>query len=199
MKSSRWWWSTLGLAALIQIGAADALSAQEPQRFPVTSVTMATGEYMPRDYSPDGRNLSPPLSWTDLPEGTQQIAVVCADFGAGNPPPWVHWIIYNIPGSATGLPEGLPIDPSMPMPAGLEGAVQGKNGWGRENWRGPAPPGSTIHHYNFSVYALDRRLDLPAGLTREELLAQIAPHVIGHGVMIPMYTRERMPGAPELP
>lgn len=195
MNASRW--RALAAAALWLLVPALPTAAQEPQTFPVTSVAMATGEYMPRDYSPDGRNLSPPLSWTDLPAGTEQLAVVCADFGAGNPPPWVHWIIYNIPASADGLPEGLPIDPDQPMPAGLEGAVHGANGWGRENWRGPAPPGTSIHHYNFSVYALSRRLDLPAGLTREEMLAEIAPYVIGRGVMIPMYTRQPMNRATE--
>lgn len=156
---------------------------------------MITGEFMPRDYAPDGKNVSPPLRWSDLPAGTRQIAVLCEDYGAGNPPPWVHWIIYNIPPTATGLPEGIPIDPTMPMPAEIAGAVQGKNGWGREIYRGPAPPGRSIHYYNFVVYALDQALDLPPGLTRDELMEAIQGHVIGKGTMIPMYTRQLMPGA----
>lgn len=188
------------LACVLAAGVMTSAAAQErePVTFTVTSSAMATGEFMPRDFSPDGRNQSPPIQWSGLPAETRQIAVVCADFGAGNPPPWVHWIIYNIPASATGLPQGLPIDPTAPMPADLAGAVHGKNGWGRENYRGPAPPGLSIHHYNFEVYALDAELNLPPGLTREEMLVEIAPHVIGRGVMIPMYRRVRMPGAPEL-
>ena len=190
----------LGALALAPFGWSPAVAQEpEPATFVVESPTMTTGELMPRDYSPDGRNLSPPLRWRGLPGGTREIVVICEDFGAGNPPPWVHWIIYNIPGTATGLPEGVPIDPALPMPAEIAGAVQGKNGWGREIYRGPAPPVGTYHHYNFVVYALGADLDLPAGLTRAQLLEAIAPHVIGKGVMIPMYRREQMSLNPDEP
>lgn len=186
-------------ALVLLLGITPAALGQEPQTFVVTSPTMATGEFMPRDYAPDGRNLSPPLNWSDLPAGTRQLAVICEDFGAGNPPPWVHWVIYNIPATAAGLPEGLPIHPDEPMPEEIAGAVHGKNGWGRSIYRGPAPPVGTIHHYNFVVYALDSELNLPPDLTRNELLERIAGHVVGKGIMIPMYTRQQMPGAPVAP
>jgi Raf kinase inhibitor-like YbhB/YbcL family protein len=184
-------------ALLVLIAAAllpAPLSAQAT--FLVESPTMRSGEMMPRDYSPDGRNVSPPLTWSGLPAGTRQIAVVCQDHGAGNPPPWVHWMIYNIPGNATGLPEGIPFDDSVAMPRGLEGAVQGANGWGLPMYRGPAPPGTTLHHYHFVVYALDAELDLPAGLTRDELLEAIDGHVIGEGSMTPHYRRHPAPSGP---
>ena len=112
---------------------------------------MASGETMPRRYTPDGHNVSPPITWSGLPEGTREIAVVCADFGAGSPPPWVHWIVYGIPATAGGLPEGLPILPETPMPAELDGAIQGLNGWRRPYYRGPAPPAGTPHLYHFTV------------------------------------------------
>ena len=179
------------LGAGLATGSAphDAL-AQAPRTFVVESPTMRTGAMMPRDYSPDGRNVSPPLSWRGLPEGTRQLAVISQDHGAGNPPPWVHWIIYNIPATATGLPEGIPFDPTDPMPAGLEGATQGSNGWGLSMYRGPAPPGETVHHYDFAVFALDTELDLPPGLTRAELLEAIEGHVIGQGNVVPLYSRQ---------
>ncbi len=101
----------------------------------VSSPAMTAGEMVPRDYTPDGRNLSPPLTWSNLPAGTREIAVVCSDFGAGNPPPWVHWIIYSIPATATGLPAGLPILPDTAMPPELTGAIQGLNGWRRPYYR----------------------------------------------------------------
>jgi Raf kinase inhibitor-like YbhB/YbcL family protein len=163
---------------------------QAPRAFVVESPTMSTGTMMPRDYSPDGRNVSPPLTWRGLPEGTRQLAVLCQDHGAGNPPPWVHWIIYNIPATTSGLPEGIPFDPADPMPAGLESATQGSNGWGLSMYRGPAPPGGTVHHYDFAVFALDTELDLPPGLTRAELLEAIEGHVIGQGNMVPLYRRQ---------
>jgi Raf kinase inhibitor-like YbhB/YbcL family protein len=187
-----------GLAVAVPaiVLSASLASAQEPRTFVVESPTMSTGQMMPRDYSPDGRNVSPPLAWRGLPEGTRQIAVICQDHVAGNPPPWVHWIVYNIPASAAGLPEGIPFDPADPMPAGLEGTAQGSNGWGLSMYRGPAPPAGNVHHYDFAVFALDAELDLPAGLTRAELLDAIEGHVIGRGNMVPLYRREPADSTP---
>ena len=187
----------LSLVVLVAAAAAPHLHAQTPRTFVVESPTMSTGQTMPRDYSPDGRNVSPPLTWRGLPEGTMQLAVICQDHGAGNPPPWVHWMIYNIPASASGLPEGIPFAPDDPMPAGLEGAVQGSNGWGLPMYRGPAPPGETLHHYDFVVFALDAELDLPPGLTRAELLEAIDGHVVGQGNMVPIYRRQPADAARE--
>ena len=166
------------------------MSTQIPATIVVESPTMTSGGMMPREYSPDGRNVSPPLAWRSLPAGARQLAVICQDHGAGNPPPWVHWIIYNIPVSANGLPEGIPFDPSDPMPAGLQGATQGNNSWGLAMYRGPAPPPGTVHEYDFTVFALDAELDLAPGLTRAGLLAAIDGHVIGRGTLVPTYTRQ---------
>ncbi len=182
----------IGASIALVAPSSDALG-QAPQGFIVRSPTMRTGEMIPRDYAPDGRNLSPPITWESLPAGTRQIAVICQDHGAGNPPPWVHWIIYNIPGSATGLPEGVPFDPTEPMPPGIAGAVQGNNSWGLPMYRGPAPPGGSLHHYHFVVYALDTELNLPPGLDRAQLLEAIDGHVIGQGDLMPIYERIPMP------
>jgi len=186
----------LGRTALVwvavQTAAVTAAGAQTPARIVVESPAMATGQLMPRDYSPDGRNVSPPLAWRGLPAGTKQIAVICQDHGAGNPPPWVHWIAYNIPASAPGLPEGIPFDRADPMPAGLERATQGNNSWGLAMYRGPAPPAGTVHEYDFTVFALDAELNLPGGLTRAELLRAIDGHVLDQGNMVPTYTRQPM-------
>ena len=155
----------------------------------VESPAMASGETMPRRYTPDGHNVSPPITWSNLPEGTRELAVVCADFGAGSPPPWVHWIAYGIPATAGGLPEGLPILPETPMPAELAGAIQGLNGWRRPYYRGPAPPAGTPHLYHFTVYALDEALGLEPGLTRRKLLQAMEGHIIGRGDLVPIYER----------
>jgi Raf kinase inhibitor-like YbhB/YbcL family protein len=180
---------------LVTLGSLGQVAAQTvPRKLIVQSPTLKTGEPMPREYTPDGRNISPPLSWSNLPPGTRQIAVVCADFGAGSPPPWVHWIIYNIPAAAKGLPAGLPIDPAAPMPAEIAGAVQGLNGWRRAIYRGPAPPAGTPHIYFFTVYALDSGLKLEPNLTRAQLLEAMSGHIIGQGDIVPTY--ERKPAAP---
>ena len=179
----------IALCAILMAGA--ALSAQTaPHTIVVSSPTLTADQTMPRDYTPDGRNVSPPLTWSDLPAGTKEIAVICEDPDAGNPPPFVHWVMYKIPASAGGLPEGIPIDPAAPMPAGLAGAIQGVSGFRRAIYRGPAPPPGKPHHYHFVVYALDADLGLKPGLTRADLLAAIQGHVIGQGEIVSIYERK---------
>jgi Raf kinase inhibitor-like YbhB/YbcL family protein len=176
-------------AALI---AEMAAAQTPPQRILVESPTMKDGEMMPREYTPDGRNVSPPLTWTNVPSGTKQFAVLCEDFDAGNPPPFVHWVIYNIPGTARGLPAAIPIDPAAPMPPEIAGAVQGASGFQRRQiYRGPAPPAGKPHNYHFVVYAVDVELNLKPGLTRDELLEAIKGHVIGQGEIVPWYERKQ--------
>jgi Raf kinase inhibitor-like YbhB/YbcL family protein len=199
----------IGLACGALLLAAATLSAQtaappldQPRGRPldpgrgtitVSSPTLIADQTMPRDYTPDGRNLSPPLTWSNLPPATRTIAVICEDPDAGNPPPFVHWLIYNIPATATGLPEGLPIDPAAAMPAEITGAIQGISGFRRPIYRGPAPPPGKPHHYHFVVYALDADLGLKPGLTRADLLAAIAGHVIGQGEIVSLYERKATP------
>ena len=188
--------ASLALAGALMPAATPGAAAQapgSPHQLVVSSPTMKAGEMMPREYTPDGRNVSPPLTWTNVPPGTRQFAVVCEDFDAGNPPPWVHWIIYRIPGTATGLPENIPIDPEAPMPPAIAGAVQGLNGWKRAIYRGPAPPAGKPHAYHFVVYALDAELDLRPNLTRAELHEAIKGHVIGQGELVPIYERKPLP------
>ena len=179
------------LLCLLVFGLPALLAAAEVDggEILVESPTLEAGEMVPRDYTPDGRNLSPPLTWTQLPEGTKEIAVVCADFGAGNPPPWVHWVIYGIPGSVQELPAGLPILPDEPMPPELAGAKQGLNGWRLPLYRGPAPPAGKPHLYHFTVYALDQELNLGEALTRDDLLEAMSGHIIGQGDLVPIYER----------
>jgi Raf kinase inhibitor-like YbhB/YbcL family protein len=167
-----------------------------PKKIVVESPAMRTSEMMARDYTPDGRNVSPPITWKDVPTGTKELAVVCADFGAGNPPPWVHWIIYKIPPTATGLPEGVPFDAVTPMPREIAGAVQGLNGWRKAIYRGPAPPPGKPHIYYFTVYALDAPIavkDNQPPLTRAELLQAMQGHIIGQGEVVPVYERKPTP------
>jgi Raf kinase inhibitor-like YbhB/YbcL family protein len=154
----------------------------------VSSPAFTDNATLPREYTADGRNVSPPLAWSNLPAATRSIALVCEDPDAGNPPPFVHWVIYNIPPAAKGLPENIPFEPDAPMPAEIAGAVQGISGFRRPIYRGPAPPPGKPHHYHFVVYALD--IDgLPKGLTRADLLEAIKDHVVGRGELVATYER----------
>jgi Raf kinase inhibitor-like YbhB/YbcL family protein len=175
---------------IVLMGSAN-IACAEPQQMTVTSPTLKHGAPVPRDHTPDGRNDSPALNWTNAPPGTKEFAVLCEDPGVGNPPPFVHWIVYGIPGTAKGLPAALPIDGS-PMPADVAGTVQGLSGFRRAIYRGPAPPPGKAHDYHFIVYALDAKIvtkpDQPP-LTRAQLLELIEGHVIGKGELVATYER----------
>jgi len=170
------------------IRAAEAAQGA-PQKIIVGSPTLKADQTMPRDYTPDGRNVSPPLTWSSVPADTKELAVICEDPDAGNPPPFVHWVMYRIPATAKGLAEGISIDPTAQMPAEIAGAIQGMSGFRRPIYRGPAPPPGRPHHYHFVVYALDTNLDLKPGLNRVELLTAIQGHVIGQGELVAIYER----------
>src|SRR5262245_35978404 len=100
----------------------------------VTSSAFAAGSVIPKPYTGDGKDVSPPLQWTAGPSGTQSYAVICEDPDAPRGL-WVHWVLYNLPEAATALPEGLPKTATL-----ADGSVQGKNDWGKLGYGGPAPP-----------------------------------------------------------
>jgi Raf kinase inhibitor-like YbhB/YbcL family protein len=156
----------------------------------LTSTAFADGEPIPRDHTGEGDDLSPLMTWTGLPPGTKSLALVCDDPDAPTPRPWVHWVIYNIPADAGGLPEGLPRDERLSAP---EGALQGKNSWPSDNvgYRGPMPPpGSGRHRYDFKLYALDAMLNLePAAATKESLEQAMRGRVLGQGQLVGTYER----------
>ncbi len=144
-------------------------------------------EAIPRQYTGEGKDLSPPLRWTGLPAGTRQLALVVDDPDAPRAEPWVHWVMYNIPAETRDLPEGIPGEQKVSTPAG---AVQGKNSWGRIGYGGPMPPpGHGVHHYYFKLYALDSELDLKPGLDKKALLEALGGHVLGRGELIGTYER----------
>jgi Raf kinase inhibitor-like YbhB/YbcL family protein len=151
---------------------------------------MKTSEMMARDYTPDGRNVSPPIAWRDLPAGTRELALIMDDpdaqFGGGN---FVHWVVYRIPATAKGLPAELPMDATLTAPADIAGTIQGLSGFRRAGYRGPAPPAGKPHHYTFTVYALDAELPLAEGLNKADLLKAMEGHIIGQGSLVSIYER----------
>jgi Raf kinase inhibitor-like YbhB/YbcL family protein len=187
-RDGRWRDGVMALVSAAILGAVAV--AQTPQKITVESPTLKADQPIPREYTADGRNVSPPLSWSNVPAAAKELAVVLEDPDAGNPPPFVHWVIYKVPVSARGLPESIPFEPDTPMPAGLTGAVQGVSGFRRPIYRGPAPPPGKVHHYHFVVYALDANLDLKPGLNRAELLDAIKGHVVGRGELVATYERK---------
>lgn len=156
----------------------------------VTSKAFQNNQRIPKKYSGEGVDVSPPLEWSGLPAGTQELALICDDPDAPAAEPWVHWVIYKIPANALGLPEGVPPEP---RPATPTGAVQGKNSWpsGRTiGYRGPMPPpGHGPHHYHFTLYALSAKLDAEPGLEKRELLGRMEGKILGKGRLIGIFQR----------
>lgn len=150
--------------------------------FTIRSEAFEDGNPIPRRFSCDGKDVSPPLSWTTPPEGTRSVALIVddPDAPAGM---WVHWVLYEIPTDSRGLPEAVPARERLP-----DGTTNGTNSWGRLGYGGPCPPGGT-HRYFFKLYALDASLGLEAGATRERLLAAMKGHILGEAQLMGTYAR----------
>jgi Raf kinase inhibitor-like YbhB/YbcL family protein len=149
----------------------------------ITSTAFADGQPIPAKYTCDGDDVSPPLQWTNAPVNTKSFALICDDpdapVGA-----WVHWVAYNLPANATGLPEDVAKTQTI---AG--GAKQGLNDFRRVGYGGPCPPLGKPHRYFFKLYALDAMLNLKPGLTKKELLKVTNGHVLAEGQLMGTYQR----------
>lgn len=153
----------------------------------VRSQAFEAGQPIPLRHTQDGDNLSPPLRFEGLPRQTRELALIVDDPDAPTDQPWVHWLMYKIPGATETIDAGVPVSPTPPRPAG---ARQGRNTAGNPGFDGPAPPkGHGTHHYHFKVYALDTELDLPPEATKEVLMGAMEGHVIDQGELIGTYER----------
>jgi hypothetical protein len=148
----------------------------------ITSPVFNQGEEIPTKYSCNDINVSPPLEWDGLPDGTESIALIFDDADASNGA-FVHWIIFNLPGDTNGLPEHV-----MGRELLGDGSKQGLNSYGLVGYKGPCPPKGT-HRYFFNIYALDIKLDLPPLVGKEELLSAMEEHILGQGELMGLFTR----------
>ena len=149
----------------------------------LTTPAFKPGTGIPVRFTCDGSDTSPALSWSAPPEGTKSFALVLEDPDAPNRP-WVHWVFYDLPPTERGLPEGVPPDGHLPS-----GAQQGRNDFGRIGYGGPCPPPGSGHRYYFKLYALDTRLELPAGTTRAHLDRAIRGHILAQAELMGRYRR----------
>jgi hypothetical protein len=153
----------------------------------VRSAAFEEGQPIPKKYSGDGENISPPISWSGSAQRAQSYALVVEDPDAPTPEPFVHWLIYNIPATVRQLPENVGSQEIVPE---LGQAMQGKNSRMKIGWVGMGPPkGDTPHRYFFQLFALDTRLDLEPGAGRTALFDAMAGHVIGRGRLMGTYQR----------
>lgn len=160
--------------------------------FKITSSAFQPGSAIPKKFTGEGDDMSPPLAWDGPPNDAREFALICDDPDAPTAEPWVHWVIYNIPGDVRELPEGVKSNvPQLKEPLA---ARQGKNSWPAGvtiGYRGPLPPpGHGTHHYHFRLYALDARLDLSPGATKQQLLDAMKGHVLAETELIGTYERK---------
>jgi Raf kinase inhibitor-like YbhB/YbcL family protein len=149
----------------------------------LTSTAFREGETIPKQYTGDGKNVSPPLRWSEPPQGTNGFALICDDPDAPRGT-WVHWVLYNLPADQRELAEAVP---AQDVVGG--GARQGKNDFGKLGYGGPAPPPGKPHRYYFKLYALDKLPDLAPGATKEQLVAAMKGHILAEGQLMGRYGR----------
>jgi Raf kinase inhibitor-like YbhB/YbcL family protein len=149
--------------------------------FELTSTAIQEGQPIPRRFSGEGEDVSPPLKWPDPPEGTKSFVLVCEDPDAPRGT-FTHWVVFNLPGQSWELSEGMPREEVLP-----NGTTQGVNDFGKIGYNGPKPPPGKPHRYFFRLFALDRLLDLPAGINKDQVLQAIQGHVLAEAPLMGTY------------
>lgn len=150
----------------------------------ITSPSFAEGQPIPSKYTCDGENVSPPLTWDQVPTGAKTLALICddPDAPAGT---WVHWVLYDLPATTRNQPEA--IEPKELLP---NGAKQGRNDFKQIGYGGPCPPKGGPHRYYFKLYALDIELGLKSGATKNEVQQAMKGHTLAEGQLMGTYKRK---------
>ena len=155
---------------------------EEAMGLKLTSSAFNEGDLIPKLYTCDGKDISPPLAWTGVPGGARSLALICDDPDA----PvgiWDHWVLFNMPVNVTSLPEAVQKVETPP-----QGGTQGRNSWGKIGYGGPCPPGGT-HRYIFKLYALDTELNLKAGADKKDVEKAMKGHILAETQLMSKYKR----------
>jgi Raf kinase inhibitor-like YbhB/YbcL family protein len=179
-------WQSVSLAAAIAIffTANGSVSAGgPPMSLTISSSAFSNGGTIPKKFTCDGPDVSPPLTWTEPAAETKSLALLVDDPDApvGN---WSHWTMWNLPVSSRGLPEA--VSKEAPLSDGTE---QGKNDFGKTGYNGPCPPPGKPHRYYFKLFALDTKLDLKAGSRKKELETAMKGHIVAQSEWMGTYGR----------
>jgi len=160
--------------------------AREESSMRIMSTAFSHQGAIPTLYTCEGRDISPPLAWTDIPSGTKSLALIVDDPDAPDPAApkmtWVHWVLYNLPATNGGLPEGMKMLP--------EGTKEGVNDWKRTGYGGPCPPIGR-HRYFHKLYALDTVLADLKYPTEAKLEEAMKGHIIGEAQLMGTYQKGR--------
>jgi Raf kinase inhibitor-like YbhB/YbcL family protein len=180
------WLAAALLGGLLAVPGADKLQPPKIMKLPLTSTAFAEGQPIPRKYTGEGSDVSPPLAW--IPQGgtqanTKSFALIADDPDAPMGT-WVHWVLYDLPPTTTALPEDVAKTQFV-----LGNAKQGITDFRRLGYGGPYPPPGKPHRYYFKLFALDRMLDLKPGATKSDVEAAMKGHILAEGQLMGTYQR----------
>jgi len=158
-------------------GVEKAVEGETEMSVQLTSSAVKEGQNIPRKYTCDDQNISPPVAWSGIPEKAKSLVVIMddPDAPAGT---WVHWVLFNLKPDLPGLNEG-----------DTGGGNEGKNGFNRVGYGGPCPPRGSTHRYFIKLYVLDRMLDLKEGVTKAQVEEQMRGHILAQGQLMARYGR----------
>ena len=180
----------LNVAIAVMTMCIIAQAGAEETIMKLTSTAFEINQRIPTKYTGEGEDVSPSLKWDGAPAGVKSFALICDDPDALSVAGkvWDHWLIWNIPATATELPENVAKTETV---AALGGARQGMNGWPQLGYNGPMPPpGHGVHHYHFKLYALDAELAAPAKATKTQLETAMKGHILAQAELIGTYERK---------
>jgi Raf kinase inhibitor-like YbhB/YbcL family protein len=169
---------------LSSCSSAQTLTSEADMSLEVKSDAFSNGQSIPAKYSCIGKNISPALTWSDPPSGTQSFALIMddPDAPAGT---WVHWVLYNIKPDWRNLPEDLPVTGKNIDPNAV---FFGTNSSGNIRYDGPCPPSGT-HRYYFKLYALDTQIGLLPGATKEKIIKEMQGHILAQGELMGTFSK----------
>lgn len=148
----------------------------------LSSAGLRDGKF-PTEFTCDGADNSPPLAWTEPSAATKSLVLTVTDPDAPSGT-FTHWVLYNLPADSNGLPANVPKQDQL-----SDGSRQGRNDFGKIGYGGPCGPHGSTHRYFFDLFALDTKLDLPAGATRAQVEDAINTHVLARGKLMARYSR----------
>jgi Raf kinase inhibitor-like YbhB/YbcL family protein len=180
---------TGAVTATVNVPGENALQGiTQEQEVQVKTFMLASSAFehkgkIPQKFSCKGDDVSPELTWSDVPEGTVSFALIVDDPDAPGGT-WVHWVYYDIPGNLQKLPEGVKRDRQL-----ADGSRNGSNSWGKIGYNGPCPPAGSQHRYFFKLYALSASIELNPGATKPDVLKAMQGHILGTAEIMGTYIK----------
>jgi Raf kinase inhibitor-like YbhB/YbcL family protein len=171
------------LAFLTGIAPTSSQGGPAPVTLQLQSSNFAANANIPKQFTCEGSDISPALSWNDPPSGTKSFALIVDDPDApvGD---WVHWVVYDLPATFRTLPQNFPKTEQF-----ADGTRQGLNDFKKIGYNGPCPPVGKAHRYFFKLYALNTTLNLKSSASKKELEAAMQGHILAQGEYVGRYGR----------